>query len=110
MPRTSPAGDRSLARLVARRLKALRSERNLNLFDVAERTRGRVARSTLGNFESFVSFPSLPALVAIAKALRAHPAELLLDPDRSVREAVAVAVLRTDDETLARVAAILRVT
>ncbi len=104
MPRSSPKQERSLARQVARRLKELRAAAGLNLWDVAERTRGKVARSTIGNFESGVSFPSLPALVSIAKALGVHPAEVLLDPANKRRDAAAVAVLRSDDATVKRVA------
>jgi len=104
MPRTSPHAERSLVRLIARRLKALRFEREMSLDDVAGRTRGKIARSTIGNYESYAAFPSIPTLFAIGKALRVHAAELILDPQRP-REAAAIAVLRADDETVAVVAA-----
>jgi hypothetical protein len=104
VPRTSPSGERSLARFLARRLKELRAERGLNLWDLAERSRGKIARSTLGNFESHVSFPSLPAVFAIAKALAVHPAQLLLDPTKNFRDAAASALLRADDATVAAIA------
>lgn len=76
----------------------------MNLWDVAERTRGKIARSTIGNYESLVSFPSLPMLVAIARAIGVHPAEILLDPGKNRRDAIAIAVLRADDATVATLA------
>ncbi len=105
VPRTRPTAERALARLIARRLKELRAERGWNLWDVAERTDGQLARSTIGNFESLASFPSIPALIVLARALDVHPAELLLDPKQSPRDAVATAVLRAADSTIAALAA-----
>jgi transcriptional regulator with XRE-family HTH domain len=76
----SRSGSARVARLLGRRIKALREERGLGQEELAWSC--DLSKSHLSQIEAGRGYPSVPVLLALAKGLGVSPLDLLAcDPD-----------------------------
>jgi len=92
--RRQRARERSqLARLVGRRVRALRLDRGWKQVDLEAHLYNWVKQATISTFESGQRFPSCTSLEAFAEAFGVDVAVLFLDPS-DLRHRVAAAALQ----------------
>lgn len=88
-----PPPSPPLNKVVSRRLRELRQAADLDQVELAAEAEEHIKRATVSDIETGRRMPSIETLEALGRALKVHPAALLLNPQEDRRHRAALAVL-----------------